>query len=225
MSEEMKPAPGDARPGPPAIIWAMTLIFVAFELAFQAASAGILPFGDLRWEVYKKLAFFDLYFEGMLEGYEVPFEFWTSFLTHAVLHGGLVHLAMNGAIFLGLGGMIANNIGAKRFLVLFVVTAIAGSLTFALITDTQGPLVGASGAIFGFFGALKRWEWRWLTSRNMSLSRFWGSIAGLTALNVLLALFFPGEGAVAWEAHLGGFVAGFLIAPVLAPGRGGPSPI
>jgi membrane associated rhomboid family serine protease len=225
MSEDRLPAAPAERPGPPAIIWIVALLFVGFELVFQLAEAGVLPFADLRWEVYKKLAFFDIYFEAWREGIPVPLELWTSFLTHALLHGGLLHLLMNGAIFLGLGGMIANNIGAARFLILFATTAIGGAVVFALIADAQGPLVGASGSIFGFFGALKRWEWRFLSSTGQSKGRFWSTIAGLTVLNLMLALFYPGEGAVAWEAHLGGFVTGFLIAPLLAPGRGGPSPI
>ncbi len=225
MDEDTPQAAMTERPGPPALIWIMALVFAAFELAFQASDSGMLAVGDLRWEAYKKLAFFDIYFEAWRDGIPVPLEFWTSFLTHALLHGGLLHLAMNGAIFLGLGGMIANMIGAARFLILFAVTAIAGALVFALITDSQGPLVGASGAIFGFFGALKRWEWRWLLLTGASKRRFWGTIGGLAALNLMLALFYPGEGAVAWEAHLGGFVAGFLIAPLLAPGRAGPSPV
>lgn len=225
MDEDMTPRPAAERPAPPPIVWIMALIFVGFEMAFQAADAGVLPVPDLRWEVYKKLAFFDIYWEAWREGIPVPIEMWTSFLTHAFLHGGLLHLLMNGAIFLGLGGMIANNIGTRNFLILFVVTAIGGALAFALIADAQGPLVGASGAIFGFFGALKRWEWRFLSMTGQPKNRFWGTIIGLTALNVMLALFYPGEGAVAWEAHLGGFVAGFLIAPLLSQGRVGPSPI
>ena len=161
----------------------------------------------------------------MRDGREVPFEFWTSFLTYAFLHGGLMHLALNGAIILGLGGMLANGLGTARFLVLFAVTTIAGALVFALMTDSQGPLVGASGAIFGFFGALKRWEWRYIRETGAPANRFWGTIGGLVAINVLLAFAYPGDGALAWEAHLGGFVAGFLIAPLLAPHASGPSPI
>lgn len=225
MSNDTRPAPTFQPPSPPAIIWVLAIVFVGFELAFQAAASGILPFENLRWEVYKKLAFFDIYFEGFFNGYDIPFEFWTSFVTHALLHGGIVHLVMNGVIFLALGGMIANALGPVRFLILFAVSAICGALFLALITDTDGPLVGASGAIFGFFGALKRWEWIWLKGNGQPKNRFWGTIAGLVLLNVLLALFYPGEGAVAWEAHLGGFIAGFLIAPLLAPGRSGPSPI
>ena len=217
--------PPRALPGPPPLVWAIALVFIAFEAAFALAENGILALGDLRWETYKKLAFFDVYFERARAGLEVPPEFWWSFLTSAFLHGGLIHLVMNGVIFLGLGGQLANGLGSGRFLALFAVTAIGGVLAFGLLADTNGPLVGASGALFGFFGAFKRWEWRYIRATGAPSGRFWRTIAGLVVLNLVLALAFPFDGALAWEAHLGGFVAGFLIAPLIAPRAMGPSPI
>ncbi len=207
--------------GPP-VVWGLALIFIFFEALFQLSDSGVLQ-QDLRWQVYLRLAFFDLYFEGMLAGARVPFQFWTSFVTHSLLHGGLLHLFMNMAIFLSLGSILARGLGTNRFLALFIVSAVGGALLFALITDAHGPLVGASGALFGFIGALKRWEWRWLAATGASPKRFWGTILGLAAINLLLALMFQGV-SIAWEAHLGGFIAGWLIAPVLAPGRAAPSP-
>lgn len=212
-------------PGPPPVVWAMTALFAGFEIAFQLADEGILPWPDLRFEVYVRMAFWDIYFEEALAGRAVPPEFWSSFLTHGLLHGSMVHLLMNGVIFLSVGGMLANGLGAVRFVALFAVTAMTGALFFGVIADTQGPLVGASGAIFGFFGALKRWEWRYIRETGAPANRFWGTIGALILLNVVLFFFMPGEGSLAWEAHLGGFVAGFLVAPVLAPHARGPSPI
>ena len=206
----------------PPVVWGLTLTFIFFEALFQLSDAGILQ-QDMRWQVYLRLAFFDLYFEGVREGADVPFQFWTSFVTHSLLHGGLLHLLMNTAIFLSLGSLLARGLGTQRFLALFLVSAIGGALLFALVSDTHGPLVGASGALFGFIGALKRWEWRWLAVSGASPRRFWGTILGLAAINVVLSLTFQGA-EIAWQAHLGGFIAGWLIAPVLAPGHAAPSP-
>lgn len=210
-----------ANAGPP-VVWGLALIFIFFELLFQMSDAGVLQ-QDMRWQVYLRLAFFDLYFEGVRNGAEVPAQFWTSFVTHALLHGGLLHLFMNTAIFLALGSMLATGLGTARFLLLFLASVIGGALLFALISNTNGPLVGASGALFGFIGALKRWEWRWIAVTGAPARRFWGTILGLAAINVVLALTFQGA-EIAWEAHLGGFIAGWLIAPALAPGRAAPSP-
>lgn len=217
------------RPGPPPLIWAMAVIFIGFEIAVQMADAGILPWPDLQSRLLLNLAFFDPYGPtvAMLEaaGVRPAIMRWASALTYAFLHGGVLHLVMNGVIFLALGGAVANMIGGARFVILFCVTAFAGALAFGLISAAEGPLVGASGAIFGLFGALKRWEWRWIQATGAPANRFWGTILALTLMNVALFFFYPGDGAVAWEAHLGGFVAGWLIAPFLAPGRAGPSPV
>ncbi len=210
-----------ANAGPP-VVWGLALTFIFFEALFQLSDAGVLQH-DMRWQVYLRLAFFDLYFEGFLKGAAVPFQFWTSFVTHSLLHGGLLHLFMNTGIFLALGSLLATGLGTSRFLLLYFFSAIGGALLFALLSDATGPLVGASGVLFGFIGALKRWEWRWIAATGASTRRFWGTILGLAAINVLLALTFQGA-SIAWEAHLGGFVAGWLIAPVLAPGRAAPSP-
>lgn len=209
--------------GPPAVVWSLAGVFVLAELAFQLSEAGVFGGPDLRWTVFLRLAFFDVYFDGALQGYGVPAWFWSSTLTYAFLHGGLLHLFMNGAIFLALGGALARALGAARFLILFAVTAIGASVFFGLIAEAQGPLVGASGVIFGFFGAMKRWEWRWLMATGASRRRFWGSVLGLAAVNVLLFFAYQ-DGIIAWEAHLGGFIAGWLVAPMLAPGRAAPAP-
>lgn len=210
---------------PPRIVWIMLGIFMLFELAFWAAANGVGPVPDLRWEVYKRMAFFDILFEAVRQGVGVPWTFWTSFVTYAFLHGGLLHLAMNGVFFLAVGGMLARVIGPVRFLVLFVFTSITGALIFGLLANTAGPMVGASGALFGFIGALKAWEWKYIRATGASAQGFWRTIAALIAMNVALALLMPGGGDLAWQAHLGGFVGGFLIAPVLAPGLAARSPI
>lgn len=189
------------------------------------SEAEILPVEGLRWRVYLYGAFWDLIFEAWRAGEPVPITFWTSWITHAFLHGGPLHLVMNTAVFLALGGYVARGIGSVRFMILFVVSAIAGALCFALLSDTRGPMVGASGVLFGLIGALKCWEGRYILATGASSFRFWGTIIGLVLINVLLGLFPLGGGDLAWQAHLGGFVAGFLVAPVLAPRIAGPSPI
>ncbi|MFV0475318.1 MAG: rhomboid family intramembrane serine protease [Pikeienuella sp.] len=211
------------RPPPPPIVWIMALVFVLFEILAQLNLAG----GQVNFWMIGRLAFFDGWLHQALTGEGAPPFFWTSFFTYAFLHGGLLHLAMNTAIFLALGGMLANRLGPWRFLILFLATSAVGALVWGLLFmgDPGAHLVGASGAIFGFIGALKRWEWRWIAATGAPSNRFWGTIVALTLLNVMLAFMGPGGAEVAWQAHLGGFVGGWLIAPALAPGKAGPSPI
>lgn len=219
MTSRNQPGP----PAPPPIIWTMALIFVGFELLSQLGQTG----QGLRYYAVTRLAFYDLWFNRALEGGDVPLVFWSSFFTYGFLHGGLLHLVMNGAIFLALGGLLANALGPGRFLILFLFSSATGALAwgFLFAGNEIAHLVGASGALFGFFGALKRWEWRWIAATGAPSNRFWGTIGALTLVNVILAFMGPGGAEVAWQAHLGGFIGGWLIAPALAPGKAGPSPI
>lgn len=210
--------------GPPPVVWCLAFAMLGIEVMLTLSDGGWIA-EDLRWQVYLGAAFFDVFFEAARAGEAVPMFFWSSFLTHAFLHAGWLHLAMNAVFLLAVGGMVARVLGAGRFLVLFAVTAVAGALALALLTDTQSPLVGASGALFGFLGALKKWEWRYITVTGTGQDRFWRTIAALVAINLLLIFAFPGEGALAWQAHLGGFIAGFAVAGYLAPRLAAQSPI
>lgn len=214
---------GAGLPPPPAIVWSMALAFVFFEAISQLGETGL----RFRILAVERLGFFDLWLSEALAGRSVPAEFWTSFLTYGFLHGGLLHLLMNGAIFLGVGGLLANVLGPGRFLALFFAGSAVGALAWGLLYagDEAAHLVGASGALFGFIGALKRWEWRWMQLTGAPGRRFWGTLGALVLLNLLLVVGAPGGAEVAWEAHLGGFLGGWLIAPLLAPGRAAPSPI
>jgi membrane associated rhomboid family serine protease len=200
------------------VLWVMIAVMIGFEAMFSAAEAGLVPEYLSRWPVYLRFAFFDLVFDYARAGGGVEPQLIWSPLSHAFLHGHWLHLALNGAAFLGLGHAVTQAIGVGRFLVIFTVTAIAGALVFGLIADTDGPMVGASGAVFGLFGVITAWQERALRLAGLSRAPIWRRIAGLVALNAALA--FGLGGLLAWEAHLGGWVAGWLLAGVFRPRYG-----
>ncbi len=205
-----------ARQGPHPMLWAMAAVMVGLELVFAAERAGLAPGALGRWPVYKHFAFGDPIFEHVRAGGFDPRILWTP-VTHAFLHGGLVHLVVNGAVFLGLGNALVRAAGPGRFLVTFAVTAAAGTLAFALIEETRAPLVGASGALFGFLGMITAWQERALRRAGIGRAPIWKRIAGLVALNLILALGLGGL--LAWQAHLGGWIAGWLLAYAFPPRR------
>lgn len=197
----------------------MAGVFAAIELALQGADLGLYA-PDLRWRVYEAYSFYDPWFDAWMQGEPAPGQVLPSLLTHAFLHGGMTHLLLNAAVFLGLGLLTMRVFGTLRFLAIFAVSAVAGAVCFGLIADARGPLVGASGAIFGLLGALKMFEIDCIRAFGGSWAQYWRVIGALVLVNVLL---WAGLGGLlAWEAHLGGFLGGFALAWVFMR-TGGPS--
>jgi rhomboid protease GluP len=207
-------------------LWVMIAVMIGFEVMFAAAGAGLGPETLGRGQMYYRFAFSDVLFDywrgieriNLFAGPPSDTLRLHTFLTHAFLHGGWLHLAMNGAAFLGLGHALVQTVGIVRFLVIFAVTAVAGALAFGLIAEAHGPMVGASGAIFGMLAVITAWQERALRRAGQSRAPIWKRIGGLVAVNV--ALVFGLGGLLAWEAHLGGWVAGWLLALVFRPRYG-----
>ncbi|HXF54353.1 MAG TPA: rhomboid family intramembrane serine protease [Hyphomicrobiaceae bacterium] len=157
----------------------------------------------------------------------------TSLLTHMLLHGDLTHLLVNGAWLLAVGSPLARRIGTLRLLGLGLLSGFAGALTFLAVNpDLAAPVVGASGAISGLMGALFRLLFAAGSGRDRHLLREepWNAPRlGLRAtfadrralaavmvwivLNLVFAFWLRGlltDDGIAWEAHIGGFLAGLL---------------
>lgn len=143
---------------------------------------------------------------------------------HAFLHAGWVHLFFNAMILLMAGEVVTARYGrglggAVRYLGLFTIAAVGGALAYIAINPQSGaPAVGASGAACGLFAGYllgARADWR-AALRDPAVLR--GGAYFLLA-NVGLAALARVSGVlpIAWEAHLGGFVAGALAYPLLLP--------
>ncbi len=223
---EDTPTPTESRTPVHPVLWIMIAVMIGFEVMFAAVDAEMLSKTLGRGHMYYRFAFSDMLFDHwrgiermiFLSGQPNDMLRLQTFLTYAFLHGGWLHLGMNGAAFLGLGHALVRMIGIGRFLVIFAVTAIAGALTFGLIAEANGPMVGASGAIFGLLAVLTAWQERSLRHAGLSRAMIWRRIGGLVALNVALA--FGLGGLLAWQTHLGGWVAGWLLAGVFRPRYG-----
>ncbi|MCB1519781.1 MAG: rhomboid family intramembrane serine protease [Hyphomicrobiaceae bacterium] len=159
----------------------------------------------------------------------------TSFVTHMLIHGNLMHIAFNGLWLLAFGGAIAMRVGSLRFIAFAVVTGIAAALLFlAFNLGARTPMIGASGAVAGLMGGTMRFLfsaidsggiWRLReTPRSvplMSLPRTLRDSRVLVATAILIAMNLmagagvgmPGDGgqSIAWEAHIGGYLAGLLL--------------
>lgn len=131
------------------------------------------------------------------------------FVTSAFLHspGWVLHIAINMYALWLLGPYLEGMLGRLRFAVLYLLSAIGGSVGYLLLVDPlRAPgAVGASGAVFGLFGAI--------VVVNRRLGRQMGQIVVIVAINAALPFLFP---VIAWQAHLGGLVTGAALAAAFA---------
>jgi membrane associated rhomboid family serine protease len=172
-----------------------------------------------------RAAFIPIRYSGQ---YTLDLYAFTSPLTYAFLHGSILHLAINMIWLAVFGSPLANRLGAVRFLLFWAFTALCAALLHYLLHMTdQSPLVGASGAISGMMGAAARFGFQVdrhsgrpaFVGRLMPVAAVFGSrsaaafLAVWFVVNLLTGLtsFVPGvDDIIAWEAHIGGFLAGFF---------------
>lgn len=148
---------------------------------------------------------------------------WLTVITSMFLHGGLMHLAGNMVYLWVFGNNIEDSMGHVRFVVFYLVCGAAAALTQAFVEpDSPLPMIGASGAVSGVLGAYLvlhpharvtvLFFYGLVTTVNLPAMAVLGWWIVVQLVNVMLAE--PGQGGVAWYAHIGGFVAGMaLIGP------------
>jgi membrane associated rhomboid family serine protease len=175
---------------------ALVGINVAVYLLQLAGGAGVNA--DSGW-IYEHCA---------LYGPLVAAGDWWRLITAAFLHYGPLHLGLNMLALWWFGGVVEQALGRGRFLLLYLVSGLAGSAG-ALLQAPTAVTVGASGAIFGMMGALLILEWQ-------ATGSFTGQAMTLIALNLVFSFTFSH---VSWGGHIGGLVGGIL--GTLALGRFG----
>ena len=178
------------------------------------------------FEVILRFAFIPIRYTG---GYALDLYAFAGPWTYAFLHGGFAHLIVNMVWLAAFGSPLANRIGAARFVAFWLVTSLAAvGLHFVLHPFDPAPLVGASGAISGMMGAAARFGFQ--IDRRQGQGAFAGPVLSIPAVfrsravvaflavwmvvNLVMGLGVgaPGsENPIAWEAHIGGFLAGFFL--------------
>jgi membrane associated rhomboid family serine protease len=173
-------------------------------------------------------------------------QIWT-FVTYALIHGDWTHLGLNGVWLLAFGTPVARRFGAVRYLLFFAVTAAAGAAVhLAFHAHAFVPMVGASASISGFMAAAMRFAFQrsgplGLIGRNdldayrvpalpltavLRDGRVLAFLGVWFALNLLFgigSLSLDGsEQAIAWQAHIGGFLAGLLAFALFDPVKAAP---
>lgn len=188
----------------PRALLALVGVIALIEIVLSLADQGILFDPSLRGRMLMAGAFWSSLLRGDQPLYAVQPV--TMFLSHAFLHGSLLHMVMNMTILLALGRFVADRFGARTVLPVFCLGAIGGGAVYGLLASGPFPMVGASGAVFAFLGVWIAWDLRRYRTAGLSAGPVWRRIGVLVLINVVTLIGL--KGMLAWEAHLGGFLVG-----------------
>jgi membrane associated rhomboid family serine protease len=209
----------------PGAVLATLAVLIAVHVALS-----MLPDEQFTWWVLA-LAFIPARYAGMAA--ELPGgapAAVTSFVTHMAVHTDLMHLLFNSAWLLAFGSVLCARLGGIRFLTFSIVGGIAGALLFLLFNPgLAAPVIGASGAIAAMMGGVMRFLFNAIDRRQGYLLRsnpaeiprvslrnavqdrriVFASVVFI-AINLLTIIGFGkmGAAAIAWEAHVGGYLFG-----------------
>jgi membrane associated rhomboid family serine protease len=227
MSDEQPPVPEASEGRPqretlwgrgPAMLW-----FEAWPVLVLTGLLWLVFAGQLVGEAFG----YDnkIFIYGALSKTGLQYGLWWTPLTHMFLHAGWLHIGMNSAALIALGPAIAQRLGRDAlggllFIGFFLICGLAGGMSFLLLAPPEVPAVGASGAIFGLWGAVARLA----APGEAKLAPLFSRGVGQQVVSAILSnLLVIGLGAayglasnqgiigIAWQAHLGGFVAGILL--------------
>ncbi|HST64858.1 MAG TPA: rhomboid family intramembrane serine protease [Mycobacteriales bacterium] len=129
---------------------------------------------------------------------------WERLITSAFLHANVLHLATNMLTLYIVGAPLERVLRTGRYLTIYLLSALGGSLLSLWLSPQFSIGVGASGAIFGLFGAL-------LILRRQVGAEASGLVV-LIGLNLFISFAVPN---ISWQAHIGGLITGVLVALAL----------
>jgi membrane associated rhomboid family serine protease len=173
----------------------LTKIIIGLNIAVFLA---VQAFGD---QVVTDLALYARCFSntptcGVLDGPDQ----WYRLLSSVFLHQQIAHIAFNMLALWWIGGPLETLLGRARYLALYLISGLGGS-ALVLLLSPGTPTLGASGAIFGLFGATAVFMKR--------LRQDLRPVLILLGLNLLFTFTWSG---ISWQGHIGGLVAGTLVA-------------
>ena len=141
-------------------------------------------------------------------------DYYFRFISHAFLHGDFFHMVLNVAILIAVGKHMEEHLGLLKFLIIFFLTAISGALCFQIIEPTEtSPIVGASSSVYGLLAFYFGKELFIRLHNSMSIQPIINIAVVMTLIHIPLVLWgsllLGAE--IAWQGHLGGAIAGFML--------------
>jgi membrane associated rhomboid family serine protease len=139
-----------------------------------------------------------------------------SIVTHLFIHGGWAHIIMNSVMLAAFGSGMERWMGARRMIVFFLACGLFGAAAhFAVSPLSTYPVIGASGGLSGFFAAALV-----MFSRSNPHPRARRQLMIAAGVFIAISLGFallggPGGASIAWAAHVGGFLGGFILLRIM----------
>ncbi|MEM6933368.1 MAG: rhomboid family intramembrane serine protease [Pseudomonadota bacterium] len=194
-------------------LYVLVALCCLIEVLLSLAGLDIIGASRLRQLAYEYGGFWP----GLLGNWQPNYAAQPSlmFVTYSFLHGGPIHLIVNMITLWSLGRPVLDRVGQRGFAALYLGAALGGATGFALLAPDLRPMVGASGALFGLAGGILAWAY---VDRYASRENLWPVVrAALLLAGLNLLLWWTMRGQLAWEAHLGGFLTGWVLALLIDP--------
>jgi membrane associated rhomboid family serine protease len=181
------------RPSPRQAPVTMTLLVVNVVLFVAALSSARLTYDSLMVPAF-------------MQNFGQPVRLFASFF----VTNNLLDVALNMWCLYIIGRLVEPVLGPWRYIAVYLLAGLGGSVAYYLVGNPLVPAAGASGAIFGLFGAY------FVLARRAAANT--SGIIGLIAINLLFSFTVPD---IAWQAHVGGLATGLVVAGGLSLARRG----
>jgi membrane associated rhomboid family serine protease len=221
LSDNHNASPFNAVP-PVAVLAALAML--AIEIVFTLAAQGIV--GGPQGVGWRLAAVQDWGFSGpgawaslVLRGDWSP-SVLLRFVTYPFIHAGFTHMIFGAVILLALAKFCGEVLSGWRLAAVWLGSAVAGAVAYMLLVDTQYALIGGMPPDYGLVGAFTFLLWQRARATGGSPAMAFRMIGVLIALQLVFSLMQGGIGTQI-VAELAGFVAGFGLAALLAPGGWG----
>ncbi len=205
-------------PLPPVVV-ALALVIFAVELLLAGAGRGLIGgAAGIGWrqEAIQDFAFFGDVFDVMWARGDWPLQHVMRFVTYPFVHYGFTHALFVLVFLLALGKMVGEVLGGVAVLSVFFVSAVTGALVYAVALDDPLPLAGGFPAVYGLIGAFTFILWVNLGRQGAPQHRAFTLIGFLLGIQLVFGVLFGATNE--WVAEVTGFVTGFALCFIIAPG-------
>jgi membrane associated rhomboid family serine protease len=203
----------------PPIVWIVALPLIAMELVLSAGQYGFAGGPSaIGWRIQAVQSF--AYSPELMRYYwetgRYPLNGMHRLITYPFVHGNLTHMFMVLVMFAALGKMVGEAFRWWAVAVVLVASTVVGALAYTMVPDLKAALVGGYPAVYGLIGSFTYLMATRLGATGESRLRAFQMIGFLLGVQLIFGVVFGGGSE--WVADLAGFVTGFALSFVVAPG-------